>query len=440
MTDARTSRRDEPANGRLVRSIGFWGLTAVVLNGMIGAGVFALPGSVAHVSGSWAPWIIFCVGIALIPVVLVFASLAALFEDTGGPLLYVRTAFGPVGGFQTGWIQCLSTTASSAANANLLTDYVLRLTPWSASSPIAHAMLVSTAIALALAINLLEARRSSAWINRISIAKVIPLALLVLLALPAVGRGGGMLPASEWSLPQAILLSVYAFIGFEGGLCIAGEARDPRRDFPRALVGVFLIVSTLYALIAWGYTSAAYRPGAIDKASLATLATTLAGTVGAVGVVIAAALSIFGNLTVNSLLVSRRLLGLPQIPALPAWFGAIRSDSGLPRNAVVFTIVVTAALALSGGFHRAGGVERRRTDAGLSRLHRRAAGRSGETRPVADPFQHRRRRRRRRDHPWSRHAERVEGMGEPGGGDRRRFCDQPARVTPPVASAELVAG
>lgn len=337
-------------SGQLVRSIGIWGLAAVVFNGMVGAGIFALPGSVANHAGSWAPLVILGVGLALLSVVLVFAALSGLFEDTGGPILYVSEAFGPVAAFQTGWIQCLSTAASAAANANLLADYVQRLAPASLADGPGHAGIVLAAIGTALAINLLEARRSAAWIKRISILKLLPLALLFLLALSTVGVGPALLPANEWSLSQAILLSVYAFTGFEGGLSVAGEARDPRRDFPRALVGVFLLVVCLYALIVWGYVATSYAPGEPDKAGLVTMATALAGAAGAAVIVITAVLSILGNVTVNTLSVSRRLLALEQIPALPAWFGAIRSDTGLPRNAVWFTVAAITALALSGGF------------------------------------------------------------------------------------------
>ena len=338
-----------PARSQLVRSIGFWGLAAVVFNGMIGAGIFALAGSVANFSGSWAPLVIACVGLALLPVVLVFAALAGLFDETGGPILYVGAAFGPTAAFQTGWVQCLSTAASTAANANLLADYLMRMGPLARAGPVTHAVIVLVAITTALAINLLEASRSAAWIKRISVAKFLPLALLLVLALPAIGSSTPH-PATEWSLSQAILLSVYAFIGFEGGLCIAGEARDPRRDFPRALVGVFLLVVVLYALLAWGYVATTFAPGKVDKASLLTMATVLAGSVGAVTIVVTAALSILGSVTVNTFFVSRRLLALERLPALPGWFGAIRTETGLPRNAILFTFVVIVVLAMSGGF------------------------------------------------------------------------------------------
>lgn len=337
------------APGQLRRGIGVWGLAAAILNGMIGAGVFALAGSVAHFSGSWAPLVVLIVGLALLPVVLVFAALAGLFDETGGPILYVDAAFGPIAGFQTGWVQCLSTLASAAANANLLADYLLRVVP-SWNGAIWHGAIVFAALGLALAINLLEARRSAVWLQRVSVGKLVPLAVLLALALPPITGSPSMLAAGEWSLPQAVLLSVYAFTGFEGALSIAGEAREPRRDFPRAMIGVFVAVAALYALLTLGYVATAYAPGAIDKTSLLTMAGRLAGDLGAGVIVLAAVLSIFGNLTANALFVTRRVLALKQLRALPGWFGAIRQDTGLPRNAILFTAAITIALALSGTF------------------------------------------------------------------------------------------
>lgn len=339
--------------GQLVRGFGLWGLGALILNGIIGAGVFALPGSVAQYAGSWAPLVILGVGLAFLPVVLVFAALAGLFDETGGPIIYVREAFGTTAGFQTGWVQCLATTAASAANANVLADYVLRFLPDLKGGALAHGCVVLLAIALAFAVNMLEIRNSDRWIKLITVAKLTPLVLLVALALPAIGGGSGgsgLLPAGEWSLAQAILLSVYAFTGFEGALCLGGEARDPKADFPRALVAVFLFTVTLYSALAWGYVATAYTPGPADKASLLTMGTVLAGGIGAAAIIAAAVFSILGNIITTPMNTSRRLLALEQIGMLPRWFGVIHAGSGIPRNSVVFTYAVAALLALSGGF------------------------------------------------------------------------------------------
>jgi amino acid transporter len=334
----------------LIRGFGLWGLAALILNGIIGAGVFALPGSVAHFGGSWAPLVILGVGLAFLPVVLVFAWLAGMFDETGGPIIYVREAFGTAAGFQTGWVQSLATTAASAANANVLADYLLRLAPAAQTGALAHGAIVLTAIGLAFAVNMLEILSSDRWIKLITVAKLLPLLLLVALALPALASGPTLLPAGEWSLAQAILLSVYAFTGFEGALCLGGEARNPQADFPRALTAVFLFTVALYAALAWGYVATAYAPGAADKASLLTMGTLLAGVLGAGLVVCAAVFSIFGNVITTPMNTSRRLLALEQIGALPRWFGLIHPGSGIPRNAVVFTYAIVALLAMSGGF------------------------------------------------------------------------------------------
>jgi amino acid transporter len=342
--------RAPASSGQLVRGFGLWGLGALILNGIIGAGVFALPGSVAQFAGSWAPLAILGVGLAFLPVVLVFAALAGLFDETGGPIIYVREAFGTTAGFQTGWVQCLATTAASAANANVLADYMLRMLPAAQNAALAHGAVVLLAIGLAFAVNLLEIRNSDRWIKLITVAKLTPLVLLVALALPALASGPALLPAGEWSLAQAILLSVYAFTGFEGALCLGGEARDPQRDFPRALVAVFLFTVTLYSALAWSYVATAYAPGPADKASLLTMGTVLAGGIGAAAIITAAVFSILGNIITTPMNTSRRLLALEQIGMLPRWFGVIHAGSGIPRNAVVFTYAVAALLALSGGF------------------------------------------------------------------------------------------
>jgi 2-amino-4-hydroxy-6-hydroxymethyldihydropteridine diphosphokinase len=195
--------RAPASSGQLVRGFGLWGLGALILNGIIGAGVFALPGSVAQFAGSWAPLAILGVGLAFLPVVLVFAALAGLFDETGGPIIYVREAFGTTAGFQTGWVQCLATTAASAANANVLADYMLRMLPAAQNAALAHGAVVLLAIGLAFAVNLLEIRNSDRWIKLITVAKLTPLVLLVALALPALASGPALLPAgapASWDM------------------------------------------------------------------------------------------------------------------------------------------------------------------------------------------------------------------------------------------------
>ncbi len=335
-----------------MRSVGFWGLTALVLNGMLGAGIFGLPASVAQNAGSWAPLIVLLVGIAMLPIVLVVARLAGLFDGTGGPILYVEAAFGKAAAFQIGWMQILSTTASMAANVNLLADYAQRGWGTTDADTTVHTLIVLAALLLVFVINLNRTSGVARTLAIISVAKLLPLGLLVLLAIPALAGsyGSAAPPATHWSLSQAALLSAYAFTGFEGALTVAGEARAPRRDLPRALLAVFATIGLLYALLVWGYVATAFDPAVADKAPLSSMAAVLLGSMGALLILATATVSIFGNVTNNILFISRRLLALESLGGLPRWLGRVHGASGVPRNAVCFGMLVLIGLSLSGGF------------------------------------------------------------------------------------------
>ncbi|MGB5449348.1 MAG: amino acid permease, partial [Woeseiaceae bacterium] len=88
----------------LRRDIGFFGASFLVLNAMIGAGIFALPGKVAVNAGMLSPWLFLVVGVLFLSVVLTFAELASYYDKTGGPVIYATEAFGPLAGFSTGWV------------------------------------------------------------------------------------------------------------------------------------------------------------------------------------------------------------------------------------------------------------------------------------------------------------------------------------------------
>src|SRR5437868_4438761 len=113
----------------LVRAIGRWGLAALVLNGVVGSGVFVLPGTVAGVLGwkSLIAWPIAAVFTAAI--VFCFAEVASRFSGSGGAYLYAQEAFGPFVGLQIGWLSYFVRAISAAVQANLLATYAAEFVP-----------------------------------------------------------------------------------------------------------------------------------------------------------------------------------------------------------------------------------------------------------------------------------------------------------------------
>ena len=103
----------------LVAALGRWDITALVVNTVIGGGIFGLPMIVTGMLGAASPvgYIIAAAGIGVI--VLCFAEVSAQFRSAGGPYIYARQAFGPFIGLQVGWITWLMRVSAAGASANL---------------------------------------------------------------------------------------------------------------------------------------------------------------------------------------------------------------------------------------------------------------------------------------------------------------------------------
>ncbi len=334
----------------LRREISRLGFGAMSLNGVIGAGIFALPAVAAAATGLFSPWLFLICGLLIMTVVLSFARAASYFSDTGGPLAYVGHAFGPFAGFQVGWLFTFSRITATAANTNLLVTYLSWF--WEPLDSGLIRQMVITAILLFLTvINVIGVRRGVLAMFIFTLLKLIPLSLLVLVGLtsinPEIFTAAG-LPAFH-GLGETILVLLYAFVGFEGAVVPAGEARNPRRDIPRALVQSVMVICVLYVLIQLVVVSVAPDVGN-SKTPLIDVAAILMGPAGAVLMAAGAVFSISGNVSSMMLSGPRMVYAMGHSRVLPRWFGSVHPHFGTPANAIVFMGAVGLMLALSGSF------------------------------------------------------------------------------------------
>src|SRR5205823_2972871 len=130
----------------LVRAIGRWGLTALVLNGIIGSGIFGLPSGIAKLVGSAAPWAYVFGALGIGVIMAVFAELSSQYRETGGQYLYVRDALGRFAGIQTGWFVWLVRVTSGAAVINLFVVYLGEFWP-AATQPLPRALIMTAIVA-----------------------------------------------------------------------------------------------------------------------------------------------------------------------------------------------------------------------------------------------------------------------------------------------------
>src|SRR6187455_2034798 len=143
---------EKVSNEGLVRGIRRWDLIGVVINNVIGAGIFVLPARAFGLIGSYSLIAFITCALVTAFIVLCFAEVSSRFTDTGGPYLYARVAFGSAIGFQVGWMTWLARISAYATNCNLLVVYLGFFWP-AATSGLFRALAITSVTAVVTIIN-----------------------------------------------------------------------------------------------------------------------------------------------------------------------------------------------------------------------------------------------------------------------------------------------
>ena len=340
--------RSEPL-ARQLTALGVW---LLVINGIIGAGIFGLPADAARLAGSFSPWVFVICAALMLPVMLSFAELASHFDGTGGPVRYAGSVFGRYAGFQAGWAFYIARLTAFSANAVLLVSAIGYFWP-GADDPGTRLALLFTVCACLTAITVVGTRNAMSSLGVLTLLKFLPLVALVaygLLRLPDAMRQSVLAtPPADMNLGAVVLLVFYAFVGFESGLVPAGEARDPRRDMPRALFWAIGVVAILY--FGLQTVSLAVLPDlASTRRPLVEVSGELFGPVGALVMMTGMAASVGGNLAGALFSTPRITYALALDGSLPAWFATVSARFGTPAVSILVFGAAAFLLAAGGSF------------------------------------------------------------------------------------------
>jgi amino acid transporter len=330
--------------------LGRWDLAAIGINQVIGSAIFLMPSQVAAQVGTWAPLAFLLAGGAMLVVALCFAEVSSRFEGTGGAYLYTRTAFGRFAGFEVGWMAWFTRATSQAAVSAGLTLALGFY--WPALGTGVGRAAVLTLVTLGLgAITYLGIRQSSRLVNVLTVAKLVPLAVFIVVGLAHADPARlSPLPAvSPAQVVAAALLLIFVYGGFDVIAVPAGEASDPRRHVPGAFLITLAVVTTVFTL-AQVVATMTVPELAGSQTPLADSAQITMGAAGALLVGAGSMLAMTGNIAGQVLAGSRYLYAVAEQGDLPAWFARIHPRFHTPSNATIFTTLVTLALALSGSF------------------------------------------------------------------------------------------
>lgn len=323
-------------------------LAGLLLNAMIGAGMLAAPAKVFGLAGDWSFLVLVAAAIILIPLILCFADLGSRFTGTGGPYLYAYAALPPVMAFSVGWLLWLSQALAVATLSNLLVTYLGGFFPVLEHGLPRVGVIVALGVTLTT-IALTGMRQSAGASNLLILIKVgfvvgfvVACAAFVQPARLAIAASAAPPPAT---FAQAILLYLFAYSGFERGAVLAGEAKDPKRDVPLALIMSVAGVTLVYAAVLLVCVGVLEAPAANDR-PLAETGRLIYGPIGAVAVSAGALAVILGTILVVIVSMPRMMLALAEKDQLPAGLAQIHPKWRTPWIAILISSALAFGLAL----------------------------------------------------------------------------------------------
>ncbi|KTR19379.1 APC family permease [Curtobacterium citreum] len=346
----------------LRRSLGVWHLTMISVGATLGTGILVVLGTAVPLAGP-AVWISFVVaGVAALLSALSYAEMAGAVPTSGSSYSYTYATMGEGIAWVCGWCLVLEYAVSVAAVAVGASEYVdetLRVfglhLPTALAAPPGDGGVVNLPAALLVLLAtavLLPGARESAWVNTLMV--VVKIALLVFFVVVAFTAFRAqnfepLAPMGAAGVTAAASRLFFSYIGFDAASTAGEEAKDPRRDLPRAIIGSIALITALYILVAIAAIGArSWTSFSADEASLVRIVVDVTGqpwvalvfSVGAVVAIASVVLTVLYGQT-------RILLTMARDGLVPKLFGRVSHRTGTPVvGTLVVGVVVTVVAAL----------------------------------------------------------------------------------------------
>ncbi len=332
--------------------MGVRSLAASIVNVTVGGGIFILPSIVAAGLGAaaWMAYVVCAIAFGLI--VLCFAEAGSRVRLTGGAYAYVGRVFGPFVGYISGVLLALLGVIAHASIANGFTKALTAMLP-AIGGGAGRAMVIVGVFAVLAWVNARGVKQGTRLIEVATVAKLLPLAVFVLVG--AFAMNGGNLVQPEMptigDLGRMSILLVFAFSGVESALTPSGEVKDPARTVPRAIALAMIGITVLYIvvqLVAQGILGPELATS--TDGTLAVAAGKAMGPAGRWLLLIGAVVSMFGYMSGMMLAMPRTLYAFARDGYLPRALAKVDAQTRVPVVAIGVYFVVVSALAVSGSF------------------------------------------------------------------------------------------
>jgi basic amino acid/polyamine antiporter, APA family len=333
---------NEKTGEGLKRVVGVPGLALAIVNGVIGAGIFALPAIAGIALGAFAVFgYVFC-SIMLAAIMLCYAEIGCKVTSSGGSYAYIINWL-----YFFGW-----NILGSAALMNIIADSLSAIFPVFLN-PFIRGSLFFLLIGFMVLVNIRGAKQGIGLVKLITIIKLLPLLGIILFGFSYVKAANlhwEHTPSLKTFSDTALVL-FFAFAGFETSLAVSGEFKNPQRTVPMGIcLGgiVVLIVYMSLQTVTQGVLGAGMA--SFKDAPLAAVAQKIIGPVGATILLFTAAISCFGCVSADVMATPRSLFAGANDGMFPKFLCKVHSKYATPHLAIATYGLLLFIFSISGGF------------------------------------------------------------------------------------------
>ncbi|HIK56829.1 MAG TPA: amino acid permease [Synechococcales cyanobacterium M55_K2018_004] len=334
-----------------------FGLTALVIYGVgdiLGAGIYAVVGKIAGLSGSMV-WVSFLLAMFVAALTaLSYAELGSRLPKSGGVAYFVHTAFQQEWlSMLVGWLMFCTCLVSMATLSIAFAGYLNAFLPMIPTWAIVLAMFAGLTL-----VNFRGMKESSA-LNIVCTTVEVSGLVIVILVSTMFLLGGHQSPATNLppdgnaigltAVLQGAALAFYAFIGFEDVVNVAEEVNNPEQNVPRAILLALSIAGVIYILVSWLATQV-LSPAELSAsgAPLLDVVRRAQPNFPAVVFTVIALFAVLNTALLNFVTASRLLFGMAREGLLPAWLGKLHRKRRTPYRTFLVILPIVITLALSG--------------------------------------------------------------------------------------------
>lgn len=327
------------------------GLALLVLYGIgitIGAGIYVLIGSVAGEAGKYAPWSFLLAAIVMGLTVASYAELSTRFPVSAGEAAYIKAAFGSRSlSILTGLLTICIALVSSAAVALGSAGYIQQFIGLPRDLIV---IVVVTVLGLVAIWGILESVLLASLFTLIEVGGLgAIIALAVHADVPFVEPLTSFPPLDipvVFGILSGSLLAFFAFVGFEDLVNVIEEAKEPKRDVPRAMLFTLIISAALYMLVAAvAVTSMPLERLSVSPAPLSLVFHEMSGASPAV-ISLVATVATLNTILAQMTMAARVMFGMARDGDLPVSFAKVNPVTGTPVIATVCIMLIVIPLAL----------------------------------------------------------------------------------------------